>query len=124
MRLANLDGRAAIVLGDEVLDVEEATGGAFSADPLEAIERSTEWPPSPRASTGRAGLERSLLGPPSPRPGQIIAIGMNYHSHALEMGLEAAVGACGLREVPLGPGGPEGRSSGPSTRPTTRSSWS
>jgi 2,4-didehydro-3-deoxy-L-rhamnonate hydrolase len=91
MRLANLNGRATIVRSGGGLDVERATDGAFSADPLEAIERIDELVALEDTLEGRlVDLDEDLLGPPSPRPVQMLAIGMNYHSHAEEMGLEVS----------------------------------
>ncbi len=89
MRLANVSGRAAIVVDDGTIDLATATDGAFGPDLTEVIARiddlrelapSIEGPVEPH--------DPSRLGPPSPNPGQIIAIGMNYRAHAEEMGLE------------------------------------
>ena len=41
-RLANVDGRAALVVGDGYLDLETASGGVFGPDPMAAIGRSAE----------------------------------------------------------------------------------
>ena len=91
MRLANLAGRATIVLPEGGLDIEVATKGAFSADPLEAIERIDELVVlAPNLEGPLVELAETLLGPPSPRPNQMMAIGMNFHSHAEEMGLEVS----------------------------------
>jgi 2-keto-4-pentenoate hydratase/2-oxohepta-3-ene-1,7-dioic acid hydratase in catechol pathway len=91
MRLANLDGRSTIVLPEGGLDVEHATKGAFSSDPLEAIERIDELAAlSPSLDGPLQMLTQGLLRAPSPRPTQMMAIGMNFHSHAAEMGLEVS----------------------------------
>ena len=91
MRLANLAGRATIVLPQGGLDVEAATKGAFSSDPLAAIERIDELMAlAPSLQGAFVELSEDLLGPPSPRPTQMMAIGMNFHSHAEEMGLEVS----------------------------------
>ena len=114
MRLANLAGRAALVLDDGVLDVEESTQGAFSADPLESIERAAELARlAPLLEGVLRPLDRDLLGPPSPRPGQIIAIGMNYHSHAEEMGLELPTVPAAFAKFRSSLGGPVGEISLP-----------
>ena len=82
MRLANVDGRAKVLVEGGVIDVAEATNGRFGprlATCLSAMAGVT-GPVEP--------LDEDRLGPPSPTPGQIIAIGMNYASNAAEMGLE------------------------------------
>ncbi len=109
MRLANVAGRASLVVDESIIDVEEATGGSFSADPVEAITRADELASlAPSLDGRRTPLDRSLLGPPSPRPGQIIAIGMNYHSHALEMGLELPSIPAAFAKFRSALGGPTG----------------
>ena len=91
MKLANIDGRAALVFVTDdralALDVETASNGRFGSDPqaLYADWGSfTAW-----AGTVRAGgepFERSRLGAPVPRPRQVFAIGINYAEHAAESG--------------------------------------
>ena len=89
MRLATVAGRASIVVEGGVLDLEAVTDATFSADPLEAIERIDELVAMSDTLRGEVlAVDESTIGPPSPRPGQMMAIGMNYHSHAAEMGLE------------------------------------
>jgi 2-keto-4-pentenoate hydratase/2-oxohepta-3-ene-1,7-dioic acid hydratase in catechol pathway len=89
MRLANIDGRASVVVGDGVIDVATATEGAYGPDLPSCIARIDELSSAMAEVQGPVTpLDRSRLGPPSPSPSQIIAIGMNYASHAEEMGLE------------------------------------
>lgn len=91
MRLANLGGRAALVVGEgRAVDVERASGGRFGPDPqaLYAV-----WPDfvawAGSLGAGRAeSFEPGDLGPPSPRPGQVFAIGLNYREHAEEVGAD------------------------------------
>ena len=89
MRIANLVGRAHLVVGDGVVDVEELTAGAVGPDPtlvwgrLDELARATIGKATPRA------FSPADLGPPSPAPRQVVAIGLNYLAHAAEMGLEA-----------------------------------
>lgn len=42
MKVADSDGRAVLVLGDEVADVETASGGEFGPDPMSLYERWTD----------------------------------------------------------------------------------
>lgn len=91
MRLANLAERAALVNleGTAAVDLEEASGGTFSASVAEAIERFQEVVPFAReVSFDRARpLDRALLGAPSPAARQVFAIGLNYRDHAAESNL-------------------------------------
>ena len=89
MRLANVDGRAKVLAEGGVLDVAEATNGRFGPRLATCLSDMTELAAAMAGVTGPVEpLDEDLLGPPSPTPGQIIAIGMNYASHAAEMGLE------------------------------------
>ena len=88
MRLANLDGRATIVVDGSGIDVAEASGGRFGPG-LPAIY--DDWTAFLAAAGGLAGgtatpLDESRLGPPSPSPTQVFAIGLNYKGHAAETG--------------------------------------
>ena len=91
MILANVGGRAAIVVDGRVVDVERA-GGGLGSDPmllsdlaqhdaLRAIAAAAdpaEWPE----------LDRTTLGPPVPRPPKGYGVGLNYRAHAQESGRE------------------------------------
>ncbi|TFC01071.1 FAA hydrolase family protein [Cryobacterium adonitolivorans] len=92
MRIANNNGRLALVSGDHILDVETASGGAFVADPMAAFAQWSElqgWASGidivghPDASA----LAEAKLAAVSPRPRQVIGIGLNYADHAAESGL-------------------------------------
>lgn len=95
MRLANISGRAAIVVGDgRAVDVEEASGGRFGPDPqaLYAVWPAfVEWAGTLDGTADEGSLrsfEPPDLGPPAPRPGQVFAIGLNYREHAREVGAD------------------------------------
>ena len=88
MRLANVEGRLALVFPEETaLDVATASDGRFGPDPMSAFddwEALIAW-----ASTvdgGGGAFDRAELGPPVPRPQQVFAIGVNYREHADEAG--------------------------------------
>jgi 2-keto-4-pentenoate hydratase/2-oxohepta-3-ene-1,7-dioic acid hydratase in catechol pathway len=94
MKLANLDGRAALIFlsdeGEVALDVETASGGTWSADPQAVYadwDAFAAW--AATVQPGGAAFERSILGPPVPRPAQVFAIGINYAEHAAEAGYPA-----------------------------------
>ncbi len=91
MRLVNLAGRASLVLGEGVADLERASAGRFPSDPMEALRRLDalrDWAAGLGAGAVEAPLQEARLGPPVPRPAKVFAIGLNYRSHALEAGLE------------------------------------
>lgn len=108
MRIANLKGRLVIVEGETALDVAEASGGRFSADPQAVFAEwdafrawAAAWTATEDAAQN-AGQDAAQtawqdaarvepfavedLGPPVPRPSQVFAIGINYAEHAREAG--------------------------------------
>lgn len=92
MKLANIDGRAALVVSDNTaVDVHKASDGRFGPDPASlyadwaAFAGWAEQAPTDDAFTFEAGR----LGAPSPAPRQILAIGLNYRAHAAESGFDA-----------------------------------
>ena len=91
VRLANVTGRASLVVGDGVVDVERASGARFPADPmavLAAWDGFAEWAAGRRGGDAQSPLVETDLGPPVPRPRSVFAIGLNYRDHAREAGLD------------------------------------
>ncbi len=97
-RLGSIDGRAVLVVGDHVYDVEKASGGEIEADPLAAVaahralgELSAEIADGSADDAG-AKLPGSAAAiafdAPVPRPGSVFAVGLNYRPHAEESGLD------------------------------------
>ncbi|MFB7883318.1 fumarylacetoacetate hydrolase family protein [Microbacterium sp. NPDC056057] len=91
MRLANLAGRAVVVIGDRAVDVEQASGGRFGADPQALFsdwQSFAEWASAvpDAAAAASIAFEATRLGAPVPRPRQVFAIGLNYAEHAAEAG--------------------------------------
>ena len=88
VKLANLDGRAALVLGDEIADIATASDGRFGPDPMGLYD---EWDAfrdfAATVTTGTGPLIEAELRNPVPRPRQVFAIGLNYRSHAEESGM-------------------------------------
>lgn len=89
-KLANINGRAALTLGDNYYDLEKVSGGDLSSDPMMALESLDVL------SALSARLEEAIpdgrladveLGPPVPRPANCYAVGLNYRNHALESNL-------------------------------------
>jgi 2,4-diketo-3-deoxy-L-fuconate hydrolase len=92
MRIANNNGRLALVHDDRILDVEKASEGAFASDPMAVFARWDElvgWAASIDigAHPDSQPLEAASLGAPVPRPRQVIGVGLNYADHAAESGL-------------------------------------
>jgi 2-keto-4-pentenoate hydratase/2-oxohepta-3-ene-1,7-dioic acid hydratase in catechol pathway len=99
MRIANIDGRAALVFGDEgserAVDLAHASRGRFGPE-LPAVYQAwddiTGWVAEQdiQELTGNSvPIDRSRLRAPSPAPRQVFAFGLNYHAHATESGFES-----------------------------------
>jgi 2-keto-4-pentenoate hydratase/2-oxohepta-3-ene-1,7-dioic acid hydratase in catechol pathway len=88
MKLANLKGRAVLVLDEAIADVHAVSEGRFGPDPMSIYE---EWPAfvqfAPGVSAGTAPFNDGDLRSPAPTPRQVFAIGLNYRSHAEESGM-------------------------------------
>jgi 2,4-didehydro-3-deoxy-L-rhamnonate hydrolase len=95
VKLASLDGRAALVLGDEIADIATASHGRFGPDPMGIYD---EWDAfrdfAATVTAGTGPLIEADLRNPVPRPRQVFAIGLNYRSHAEESGTA-------LPEIPI-----------------------
>ncbi len=95
MRIANLSGRLVLITEEgTAVDVENASGAVFSADPQAVYARWAEF----RAWAADADLppgttfDATDLGSPAPAPRQVLAIGLNYRDHASESGFTAPEG--------------------------------
>lgn len=88
MRIANVSGRAKVLVADGAVDVEETSGGRFGSDPLHVYDRFDElrrWADTVTDPT--EAFDPAAAGPPVPAPRQVFAIGLNYVDHAAESGL-------------------------------------
>lgn len=90
MRIANVDGRAVVLISDDRgVDVEAASRGKFGPD-LSSIysrwEEFTAWASTLTGAAVDVVVDRAFLGSPSPAPRQVFAIGLNYSDHAKESG--------------------------------------
>lgn len=87
MKIANVSGRAHLVVGGRLVDVEKASGGRLPADPMALIPMldSVGELPVPDDAPAAEGVR---LDPPVPRPSKILALGLNYRGHAEESGLQ------------------------------------
>jgi 2-keto-4-pentenoate hydratase/2-oxohepta-3-ene-1,7-dioic acid hydratase in catechol pathway len=90
-RLANVNGRAALVSGDHYTDLATHSSGALGPDPMEALARPdllAELSALLDDASVTGLLADVVLGPPVPRPQKVFGIGLNYQSHADEGGVE------------------------------------
>jgi 2-keto-4-pentenoate hydratase/2-oxohepta-3-ene-1,7-dioic acid hydratase in catechol pathway len=88
MKFANVNGRAAIVLGDEIADVAKASGGRFGPDPMAIYDDWNRFRDfASTITTGTGPLVEAELHNPVPLPRQVFGIGINYRSHAEEAGI-------------------------------------
>ena len=72
MRIARVGGRATLVLGDALIDIERASGGEILPGPGRAVEE--------------AFTTSGPLQIPVEPPRQVFAIGANYADHVAEAG--------------------------------------
>jgi len=88
MKLANVRGRAALVLGDEIADIAEVSGGRFGPEPMDLYEDWQAFAQFAHGVVSTTGpLAEADLRCPVPAPRQVFAIGVNYRSHAKEAGV-------------------------------------
>src|SRR5258708_20538789 len=89
MRIANLAGRAVLLVGDGAIDIHKASQGLFSPDPQALYDRWEEvraW----RTAAEPEPYQDTYLSPPVPAPRQVFAIGANYREHAAESDVDVA----------------------------------
>lgn len=125
MKIANVAGRAALVLGEaqaegehrdgsegqEVVDVHDASDGCFGPDPMDLFahwDALREWASgvTPGTGTGTVPLDQAQLACPVPRPRQVFAIGLNYRAHAEESGAELPTVPATFTKFPASLSGP------------------
>jgi 2-keto-4-pentenoate hydratase/2-oxohepta-3-ene-1,7-dioic acid hydratase in catechol pathway len=90
VQLANARGRASLIVGEQLVDVERASNGRFGADPMAAIAQwdgFASWAAGVGAGAATGALRPEELEASVPRPSKVFAIGLNYKSHAEEGGL-------------------------------------
>lgn len=91
MRLANLNGRAVILVDGGAVDVAQLTEGVYGPgvrslfDDWEGFRAAVG--PGQLAEATPAPYQLSDLGAPVPEPRQVFAIGLNYADHAAEASL-------------------------------------
>lgn len=95
-RLADIDGRPALVDGSDGWHAIDRVGGALAGHTVnDLLSRAEELHTlagglDPASADGRFtdALHAGRVGPPVPAPRSVFAIGLNYRSHAAESGAE------------------------------------
>jgi 2,4-didehydro-3-deoxy-L-rhamnonate hydrolase len=87
-RLANIAGRAALCDTEHWFDLERVSGGAFGPDVMDAIARADELHAVALDASPDGALAGADFRAAVPRPRNCFAIGLNYHDHAAESGME------------------------------------
>lgn len=95
-RLANIDGRAALVDTDGGWhDLASASGGSLSSDPMAALADlpalhrvADDLQPGAASGSFADALTAGWVGAPVPRPASVFGVGLNYRTHAEESGME------------------------------------
>lgn len=109
-RLANVEGRAALVSGTGLYDLHRHSGGALGPDPMQAIGHVAELGEIAAGLEGAdadAAFDPERLGPPVPRPQKVIGIGLNYRDHAAEAGIDLPTAPLVFAKFPSCIVGPE-----------------
>jgi len=90
-KLANVDGRSALVDGHHYFDVETISNGALPSEPMRVLAHAAELAALATTLTERTPtgvLAEAKVGPPVPHPQKSFAIGLNYLDHAAEGSME------------------------------------
>ena len=107
MKLANVDGRAAVVLPEGIADLETASRGRLGPGLAEAYDRWEEVLEVGAGLTTPTGpLQEAALRNPAPEPRQVLAIGLNYRSHAEESGIALPEVPATFTKFPVSLSGP------------------
>ena len=90
MRVANVNGRATVLVDGGGIDIERASDGWFSSN-VQALydkwEAFREFAKTLKPALATP-IDESTLRSPVPSPRQVFAIGLNYRAHAEESGME------------------------------------
>lgn len=90
-RLANVNGRAALVDSTNYFDLETVSDGSLGSDPMAALavpDQLAELTAGLSGATASGQLADVELQCPVPAPRNVFAIGLNYVDHAAESNME------------------------------------
>ena len=109
LKFACKDGRAQLVVGpaNHIVDLEKASNGKFSSEPIDAFRRWAEVREfaATCTDTGTA-CSTDELNAPSPWPSQVFGIGLNYRKHAEESGAQIPTSPLTFTKFPSSVGNP------------------
>jgi 2,4-didehydro-3-deoxy-L-rhamnonate hydrolase len=108
MRLANHHGRAVVVTDGGVVDVADATGGAFGPSLMDVYECWDDFVTAAASidASSASPLDVAALGSPVPMPRQVFAIGLNYAKHVAEGGAQLPTVPATFTKFPASLSGP------------------
>lgn len=108
MKIANYDGRASLIVDDGVIDIQQASNGAYGPDVQGLYEDFAAFVAAAGTFdlTKSVALDRTKLGSPVPKPAQVFAIGLNYFGHAEEAGLPVPAFPATFTKFPSSLSGP------------------
>ncbi len=90
-RLANINGKSALIHGDSYYDINTISQGEISSDPsniLNSLSDLHELSSKIDNFKPTGLIENTLLGPPVTNSRNCFAVGLNYRAHAEESGME------------------------------------
>lgn len=108
MKLANLAGRAAIVVDGGAIDVATATGGAIGPEPQSVYDHWADLVALDLGGHEPRSFDDADLLAPTPMPRQVFGIGLNYGLHAQEAGMELPKIPATFTKFPTSITGPTG----------------
>lgn len=90
-KLANINGRSALVKGDHYYDLETISSGSLSSDPMTVLSSLAEVANAYQnlSNAEPTGLmSEAQVDAPVPAPRNVYAVGLNYRKHAEESGFD------------------------------------
>jgi 2,4-didehydro-3-deoxy-L-rhamnonate hydrolase len=84
-------GRSKLDSGGRLIDVEKRSGGKFSTDPMAVLaqwDAFCDWARKQSADGSEPTVDEERLELCVPRPRSVFGIGVNYHDHIKEAGME------------------------------------
>jgi 2-keto-4-pentenoate hydratase/2-oxohepta-3-ene-1,7-dioic acid hydratase in catechol pathway len=87
MKLANIAGRASIIIDGKVLDIENGSNGELSSDlsTIVDLDNADRLKKLAEADVSKLpDLDPSTIGAPVLRPSKVVALALNYASHVIE----------------------------------------
>ena len=109
LKFACKDGRAQLVVGPQnnIVDLERASGGKFTSEPIDAFRRWAEVREfAAKCTDPGVACSTDDLNAPSPWPSQVFGIGLNYRKHAEESGAQIPTSPLTFTKFPSSVGNP------------------